>query len=271
MRKPKTPGILEKRIRTLVKIPSSAVQKEAFNRKIASIQKRKKTDIENITEKFQLMTIPKNIDTTGTIMNTDGRNATIKLSNKLMNQLKDIYNMSEREQSEYAGLIECSFDKNYVYPTSPTKRTNYMREAVAPPQRTNTTKIVYHSHPAPPISGTTLVSIPSDMDFTAYIGAQKQGIVEGNLILDQNGVYVVDVVNNLNNQKNKIFQYFLEIIKSKGGMNYQIKDDLFFLNVDINRWQIFVNKQIDVLMKKNFGVSIKFYKWTELPLVRISL
>lgn len=268
MRKPTPVGVKSGKVKTLTKmqtITQSAVKKNAFERKIQTL---KETNVNRLTKQFGIMTIPKDIETRGTIMNTEGQNLIVKLPKKLMNELKDIYDMSERSQHEFAGLIECTFETDYALVKSHTMRTNYNRGTVAPPQRTKATKIMYHSHPAPKGTGTTIVSIPSDMDFATYLNAQKQGVVEGNLILDQHGVYVIDVVNF--KKEEGIFQDFLKLIKSQNGFQYIIKNDLFFMNIDTNTWQKFINGKVDILMKKEFGVSMKFYKWSELPTMRIS-
>ena len=268
MRRPTPVGVKQGRVETLTKMrkrTKNAVKKEALK---GAIKSMKRTNVNNVTDQFAIMTIPKEIKTQGTIMNTEGQNLIVKLPKKLMNELEDIYNMSEKKQHEFAGLIECTFDANYALVKSHTMRTNYSRGTVAPPQRTKETSIMYHSHPAPKPkeTGTTIVSIPSDTDFATYLNAQEKGIVEGNLILDQNGVYVIDVVNF---KKQGIFQYFLNLIKSQGGFNYMIKNDLFFMNIDVNTWQKFINGKVDILLKKEFGVSMKFYKWSELPTMRI--
>lgn len=262
-----TRSVSKTRVLTRIAQRQSAVKKAALNSKIQSL--KTKTNVNRLTEQFGIMTIPKYLKTKPVITGIVGQNAIVKLPRKIMEKLKDIYKMSEQEQYEYAGLIDFTIKDNYAVMTSHTTSTSFNRAKVAPPLRMKTSKIMYHSHPAPKGMGTSLVSIPSEVDFTAYLDAQKNGVVEGNLILDQHGVYVIDVVDF--NKKGGVFKSFMDLIIEKQAKRYQIQNDLFFMNVKIDTWQKFINEHVDVIMMKNHGVSVKYYKWIEDPLTRISL
>ena len=271
MRTPsKRPPISATQIRVLEsaqKKTKSAVREAALNKKIKSL--KKPTNVNILAKQLGFMSIPKELKTKSTIMKIVDQNAIVKLNSEIMKTLKDIYKMSEKEQREYAGLIDFTIEENYAFMTSHTTSTSCSRSKVTPPLRMKTTKIMYHSHPAPKGRGTSLVSIPSEMDFTAYLEAQKKGVVEGNLILDQNGVYVIDVVDF--NKKGDVFKSFMFKINKKQANRFKINNDLFFMNLNIEKWQEFINNDVDVYMMENHSVSVKYYKWTELPLTRISL
>lgn len=235
--------------------------------------KRARVNVTNITRQMGVMTIPKAIETKGTIMSTNGTVLTVKLSNELMRKLKDIYAMTERDQIEFAGLVECSFDMNYTNFSSPTIRTNRQRTSVYFPPRTALTKLMYHSHPSPVTSSRAkIVTFPSAPDLGIYVENHVNGVLEANLVLDQQGIYVVDVLTPANTfNEDNMYRTALEELRKKGAFDYLTSDNtVLAFNVDTKRWKKFINIYIDRKMIDTFGVSIRFYAWDDLPTVRIS-
>jgi hypothetical protein len=226
----------------------------------------------SITRQLGIMTIPKAIETKGTIMSTNGTVLTVKLSGELMRKLKDIYAMTERDDFEYAGLVECSFDMNYANFNSPTIRTNRLPGSVYFPRRTAQTKLMYHSHPAPTTnSRAKIVTFPSAPDLRIYVNNHQDGVLEANLILDQQGVYIIDVVRPINTfNADNMFETAVYEMGKKGAFDYIVGDNILAMNVDIKRWKTFINSDINSKMITKFGVSVMFYTWNELPTVRIS-
>lgn len=237
-----------------------------------SVLTTKRLNINALTRKMGVMTIPKDIETRGTIMSTNGTVLTVKLSHELMRKLKDIYRMTGREGIEFAGLVECTFDVNYTKFNSPTIRTDGQEGWVNLPRRTGRTKLMYHSHPSPEGTGrSTIVTFPSSADLRIYVDTHKDGILEGNLILDQQGVYVVDVLRPVANFSGEdMFAAAVRELNRKKAFDYQVRGEMLALNVDIKRWKAFVNSDLDSKMIRMFGVSIKYYTWADVPTVRIS-
>ena len=132
--------------------------------------------------------------------------------------------------------------------------------------------MTYHTHPSPPAApGSTYTSIPSGPDFNAYIRTHRNGVIEANIILEQQGMYVIDVLRPINRDIGEdIFNTIIEKIRSAGGFNYTVEDTILVFNLDIGRWKSFTNNTLDPFLVRQYGVSIKFYKWNELPQVRIS-
>ena len=224
-----------------------------------------------------LMSIPRPIETRGTIMGPNNRNNTLRvqLPRTLIAELEGIYRGSASPgggRMEFAGLIECTFDANYANFTTPTIRTNFQMSSVRLPERTRMTKMTYHTHPSPVAPpGSTYTSIPSASDFNLYIQTHRNGVIEANIILEQQGMYVIDVLRPINRDIGEdIFNTIIEKIRSAGGFNYTVEDAILVFNIDIGRWKRFMNNTIDPTLVRQYGVSVKFYKWNELPQVRIS-
>lgn len=253
--------------------PSTVTNLISLNR---TTETRRSPNVNNLTRRMGLMSIPRPIETRGTILGTN-RNNTLKvqLPRTLVAELEGIYTGSASPthgRMEFAGIIECTFDMNYANFTTPTIRTNYQMASVRFPERTRMTKMTYHTHPSPPAPpGSTYTSIPSGSDFNAYIRTHRNGVIEANIILEQQGMYVIDVLRPINRDIGEdIFNAIIEKIQSAGGINYTVEDSILVFNLNIGRWKRFMNNTLDPFLVRQYGVSIKFYKWNELPQVRIS-
>ena len=234
---------------------------------------RKRVSVNNLTRKMGLMSIPKTLETKGTILGPPVNNTVkLQLSKQIVGDLKDIYKMSADHGFEIAGLIECTFDTNYANFTGPTMRTNYQRTSVYFPQATALTKITYHSHPSPSaVSGGTYVAVPSGPDFNAYVQTYRNGHIEANLILEQQGMYVVDVLRPTSNSRGEsMFKTIEDEIQRARGFEYTVQDIIMVFNVDMKKWKRFINNTLDAIMIRKHGVSVRFYTWSELPTVRVS-
>lgn len=269
------------KVRTTKQSPKTKMKKVATAASAAARKKvltasRRRPTINNITRSMGLMSIPRPIETRGTILGTNRNNTLrVQLPRTLVAQLEWIYNRSvstRHGRLELAGLIECTFDVNYANFTTPTIRTNYQMTSVHLPERTRMTKMTYHTHPSPPAApGSTYTSIPSGPDFNAYIQTHRNGVIEANMILEQRGMYVIDVLRPINRDIGEnIFNTIIEKIRSAGGFNYTVDDTILVFNLDIGRWKSFMNNSIDPFLVRQYGVSIKFYTWDDLPQVRIS-
>lgn len=268
------------KVRTMKQSPKSKMKKRASAASAAARKKvltasRRRATVNNITRRMGVMSIPRPIETRGTIMRPDRNNTLIvQLSRTLVNELHGIYigSASPSNRMEVSGLIECTFDVNYANFTTPTIRTNYQMTSVQLPEGTRMTKMTYHTHPSPPAApGSTYTSIPSGPDFNAYIRTHRNGVIEANIILEQQGMYVIDVIRPTDRAiGHDVFNMIVEKIRSAGGFNYTIEDTILVFNLNISRWKRFINNTLDPFLTRQYGVSIKFYKWNEVPQVRIS-
>ena len=266
------------KVRTTKPSPKTKMKKRATTASTAARKKvltasRRRTNVNVITRQMGLMSIPKTLETRGTIMRSNGNNTLrIQLSRSLITDLKDIYALSEKYRVEIAGLIECTFDSSYANFIGPTIRTNHQMTSVRLPEPTAITKMTYHTHPSPAAPpGSTYTSIPSGPDFNAYIQTHRNGVIEANIIVEQQGMYVIDVIRPTNRAVGEdVFNTIIEKIRGAGGFNHVIEDTILVFNFDIGRWKRFINNTLDPFLTRQYGLSIQFYKWNELPQVRIS-
>lgn len=266
------------KVRTTKQSPKTKMKKRATAASTAARKKtlttsRARTAVNVLTRQMGLMSIPKTIETRGVIMGSEQNNTLkLRLTKPLMTKLKDIYKMSENQRIEFAGLIECTFDTNYANFGSPTARTNYQMTSVYFPRRTRLTKMMYHTHPLPMATqGSKYMSIPSGPDFVSYVQAHRGGIIEANLILEQQGVYVIDVLRPTTNATGvDMHNTIMKELQTARGFEYTVQDIILVFNIDIEKWKKFVNNTLDPILNRKHGVSMKFYKWSELPITRVS-
>lgn len=214
----------------------------------------------NFNKKLNLNNVVYNFGTVERVGNTD---VTIRLSRKLVNDLKDVYKKSFENQIEYAGSVK--FDakntRGLVKFNTPTRTTNYDYKVVTPTNVDLMSYIVYHSHPVPP-SNTTLVTIPSDKDYKAYISFYPY--VQANIILEKHGYYVIDLIESDRFKKPdpaKVYDFFIREVYTKGNFErYKVVHrGVMFFKVDVKSWQKMINGYTDARMRQEFGISVRYY------------
>lgn len=264
--------------RTIDRQRGDTATRQALNRRIKMRRKRKIDIIEalrNLAKKVRSkqMNIPKNKFNVGTIMKMSRNNRFLsaRLSRKVVDQLKDVYQKTFTERVEYVGSIPFTVynTRNYVKYNQPSARTNGIFASVNPSQEDLTQYIVYHTHPVPE-SNAPLFTLPSEPDFKAYIKYYPS--VQANLILEKQGYYIIDLIEtNMQipdaNAVNALFnnlttgERFRSLQREWGVVGYT--------RVTRDSWLKFINEYIDPIMRKQFGISVRYYLWSELGTITL--
>jgi hypothetical protein len=149
--------------------------------------------INRLSNNLVRLNIPRNKYNLGTITKANNRYMSVRLSRKLIDNLKDVYTRTWTRQVEYAGTIPFTINntRNYVKFNTPTAHTNNRIANVTPTQEELTQYIVYHTHPVPE-NELPLFTYPSEPDLRTYINAYPQ--MQANLILENQGYYIIDLI-----------------------------------------------------------------------------
>ena len=222
-------------------------------------------------QRLPIVSVEDIIETRGIITKETEHSVTIKLSREIIRKLKDLYLTSQRDKSEYVGFINATRERNTVKFNSPTRHTNWHPSRVFPPQGTNDNLIVYHSHPVPVSRELSVsnVTLPSKEDFTYYVRGYPK--MQANIILERNGYYMVDLLESDNfmlPNPSAAHDTFINLLVNKDINRYQVVGvnlPMLLFTVSINSWQKMFNTYIDKVMRHRYGLSIKYYRYTELP------
>lgn len=210
----------------------------------------------------------------GTITNMNQTSMGIRLSRKLVNDLKKIYKKSYEQGVEYVGSTRFSVNnvRGVVKYDTPTQRTNNNFKRVAPSLQDLGAYIVYHTHPVPVSFMSTYVTLPSIDDFTAYIGFYPY--VQANIILEKHGYYVIDLVESDQFKKpnpKEVFKFFIEEVykKAKFKNASTIYRGIEFFRASPESLQRVINNYADPIMRKKYNISIRYHRYTELAKITL--
>ena len=246
-------------------------RRQDIERKRELENRRRKTSIERALNSLsngmtRILNMPKNAYNLGTILATNNRYMTVRLSKKLINNLKDVYKKTFTNQVEYSGTIPFTVKntRNYVKYITPTARTNGQFATVTPPNSDFKEYIMYHTHPVPP-NDKPLFSFPSGMDLKAYVRHYPD--LQANIILENQGYYIIDLIETNMNKPNasRVATTFETLVTQRefsivtGGYRVAV-----YVQTTPTRWKMAVNKYIDPIMRRQFGISIRYYTWDEL-------
>ena len=264
--------------RTIDRQRGDTATRQALNRRIKMRRKRKIDIIEalrNLAKKVRSkqMNIPKNKFNVGTIMKMSRNNRFLsaRLSRKVVDQLKDVYQKTFTERVEYVGSIPFTVynTRNYVKYNQPSARTNGNFASVTPSQEDLTQYIVYHTHPVPE-SNAPLFTLPSEPDFRAYIKYYPS--VQANLILEKQGYYVIDLIetNMQTPDANAVNALFNSLTTGERFRSLQREWGVVgYTRVTRDSWLKFINEYIDPIMRRQFGISVRYYLWSELGTITL--
>ncbi len=235
-----------------------------------SIRARANT-VTTARRRLPIVSVEDIIETRGIVTKETRDMVTIKLSREIIRKLKDLYLTSQRDQSEYVGFINATRERNAVKFNSPTRHTNWHPSRVIPPQGTNDNLIVYHSHPVPVSRELSVsnVTLPSKEDFTYYVRGYPK--MQANIILERNGYYMIDLLESDNfslPNPSVAHDTFIQLLVNKDINRYQVTRvplPIALFTVSIASWQKMFNTYIDKVMRHRYGLSIKYYRYTELP------
>ena len=220
--------------------------------------------INNFTKKIN---IPKDTYNLGTITSLTETNLGVRLSRRLVDDLKKVYSESDDRQIEYVGSTQFTVQntRGFVKFATPTKRTNGKYNSVIPGIVDLSSYIVYHSHPIPP-DNRTLFTIPSIPDMKAYIKSYPN--IQANIILEKRGYFVIDLVESDIFKKPKVDEVVTYYNKLLGTAKFDkvmtIHRNIMFFQSDLTGWKRTINGYLDKMMRSKFGISIRYYTYDEL-------
>jgi hypothetical protein len=252
---------------------AETARRQTANRRRVIEQRRRGVNrtLNQLTNSFKRLNVGRDRYNLGTITNANNRYVSVRLSRLLIDRLKEIYTRTWTQRVEYVGSIPftVSNTRNYVKFNQPTARTNQQLASVTPTQEELTQYIVYHTHPVPE-NETPLFTYPSEPDFRAYIA--NYPAVQANIILENQGYYVVDLLEtNMDKPSpNDVVRVFNELM---GGREFQrVRVDwssLAYFATTPERWKRAINKYVDPIMRRQFGISVRYYTWNELGTITL--
>jgi len=256
--------------KTVEKRRSETVRRQNLNRRREVERRRKMTQINaalnRLSKKFRRVNIPRNTFNVGTVTSGNDRYLSVRLSRKTIKELQDIYKKTWEQRVEYGGSIPFTLSntRNYVRFSTPTVSTNQQLASVTPTQEDMTQYIVYHTHPVPE-QNRTLFTYPSGTDFRTYISYYPT--IQANIILENQGYYIIDLIETNMNKPNpdEVVAEFNRFLSSREFQRVSVNwSNLEYFQTTPDRWKRAVNGYMDPIMRKKFGISIKYYTWDEL-------
>lgn len=256
--------------KTVEKRKSETARRQTLSRRRDLDRRRRMSRIDaainRLARNFKRVNIPRDAFNLGTVTASDGNVLSVRLSRKTIKELQDIYKKTWEQRVEYAGSIPftVSNTRNYVRFSRPTARTNQQLATVQPTQEEMTQYIVYHTHPVPEYA-TPLFTYPSDSDFRVYINEYPN--MQANLILENQGYYIIDLIEtNLNKPKiSDVTREFNRLIQDREFQRVSVTwSNLAYIQTTPTQWKRAVNNYIDPIMRRKFGISIKYYTWDQL-------
>jgi hypothetical protein len=246
------------------------VRRQALNRRREVERRRKMTQINaalnRLSKKFRRVNIPKNTFNVGTVTSGNDRYLSVRLSRKTIKELQNVYKKTWEQRVEYGGSIPFTLSntRNYVRFGTPTASTNQQLASVTPTKEDMTQYIVYHTHPVPE-QNAPLFTYPSETDFRTYISYYPT--IQANIILENQGYYIIDLIETNMNKPNpdEVVTEFNRFLTSREFRRVSVNwSNLVYIQTTPGQWKKAVNGYIDPIMRKKFGISIKYYTWDEL-------
>ena len=267
---PKRVPIKKTSTKTTEKRKAETVRRQALNRRRDVERRRKMSQINaalnRLSKKFRRVNIPRNTFNVGTVTSGNDRYLSVRLSRKTINELQNVYKKTWEQRVEYGGSIPFTLSntRNYVRFGTPTESTNQQLASVTPTQEDMTQYIVYHTHPVPE-QNAPLFTYPSGTDFRTYISYYPS--IQANIILENQGYYIIDLIETNMNKPNpdEVVAEFNRFMTSREFRRVSVNwSNLVYIQPAANQWKRTVNRYIDPIMRKKFGISIKYYTWDEL-------
>ena len=256
--------------KTVEKRKSETARRQTLSRRRDLDRRRRMSRINaainRLARNFKRVNIPRDAFNLGTVTASDGNVLSVRLSRKTIKELQDIYKKTWEQRVEYAGSIPftVSNTRNYVRFSRPTARTNQQLATVQPTQEEMTQYIVYHTHPVPEYA-TPLFTYPSDADFKVYINEYPN--MQANLILENQGYYIIDLIEtNLNKPDiDAVIREFNRLVRGQEFQRVSFTwSNLGYFQTTPTQWKRAVNNYIDPIMRRKFGISVRYYTWDQL-------
>ena len=197
----------------------------------------------------------------------------VKLSRKVVHDLKEISKLSSVKQWEFAGDVKYENSKF----SNPTRITSKKRNQVDSKEieRAWYSEISYHTHPGigyndEPVCENTAVftTLPSNADFESYIKGFPQ--MQVNIICDSHGYYVIDILNAAYDRASPlpeaVFEYMRKLRSTPFMRICVFSDDTVeYFQTTIKNWKRIINEEVHSEMMELFGISIQYYRYDEEP------
>lgn len=252
---------------------AETARRQTANRRRVIEQRRRGVNrtLNQLANSFKKLNVGRNRYNLGTITNANNRYVSVRLSRLLIDRLKEIYTRTWTQRVEYVGSIPFTVNntRNYVRFNQPTARTNQQLASVTPTQEELTQYIVYHTHPVPE-NETPLFTYPSESDFRAYIS--NYPAIQANLILENQGYYVVDLLETNMDKPNPddVVRVFNELMGGREFQRVRVNwSSLIYFTTTPERWKRAINKYVDPIMRRQFGISVRYYTWNELGTITL--
>jgi hypothetical protein len=206
----------------------------------------------------------------------------IKLPQQLVRELQRVNQVSSANRIEYAGKIEFDLGKNgssILKFKLPTRNTTFERSRVGinVVQLLKDSYITYHTHPAvsKPMnnmngnnSRAKYVTLPSGLDFEAYIRNYPK--MQANIIADAHGYYVIDLIEAGRQQftpNPATVNRAMEGVRSRSFFQDRLRtfEGLEYYETTYQEWRKIINIDLNAYMMKYFGISVKYYTYTDIP------
>jgi hypothetical protein len=201
------------------------------------------------------------------------RRKRIKLSRRVVHDLKEVSKLSSVKQWEYAGNIKY---KNFRF-SKPSIVTSKKRNRVEGPEieRVWYSEMSFHTHPGIGHHDGTVcentpifVTLPSPCDFEAYIKGFPD--MQCNILCDAHGYYMIDIINSANQNTCPLPEAvndYMSGIRSTPFMriNAFSEDGLEYFHTTLKNWKREINEKVDTEMLKLFGISIRYYGYDDEP------
>ena len=240
----------------------------------ATARKMSMTARSKVLSQKRLHSIEETLFTRGKVIEKTYALLKISLSRELVAKLKDIYALSERERSEYVGAVKFSRIDDFVKYNSPMRYTDGNPVSVTPPDYMRNNFIMYHSHPIPPQVHRSTISLPSLADFTYFVNNYPS--LQANIILERNGYYLIDIIESTPTtvpDPARAYAMFLRLLELKKINDFRVPDptgrDLYLFKVSVPTWKDVINVYIDRVMRHMFKMSVRYYRYTDLPVITL--
>lgn len=201
----------------------------------------------------------------------------IQIPREVIRELKHISDLSSKKKWEYAGTVGCKIRGKRAFFDKPTFVTSKNRRKVNLDtiQLVWPSLITYHTHPAIVQTQYTksederiFTTLPSNSDFEVCIIGFPG--MQTNIICDAHGYYVIDIIHAV--QKGKIpISTVVGRVMDKFRQRPLLKklvfseDGLEYFETTLTQWKRLINLELHQHLKKLFGISIRYYAYTDQP------
>lgn len=198
----------------------------------------------------------------------------VKLSRRVVQDLKEVSKLSSVKQWEYAGNVK--YMGNNVF-SKPSIVTSKKRNCVDIDDITKVwySEISYHTHPGIGYSEDVtcqstpiFATLPSNADFEAYIKGFPE--MQVNIICDSHGYYVIDILQSAYDFALPLpasIKLYMRNLRSTPFMRICVfsDDGLEYFQTTMKNWKRQINENVNKDLMNLYGVSIMYYTYEEEP------